>query len=646
MAKTVQGKYPRRKDLFQSSGAPIEGDGEIKSPASPASSKGFAWYAEEAQRLIESYYLLRVDQEKLDAIANLSWNLPKPLKKVGKREAKTTAPSDAIKAGARVLTVLDEVVDVDPVTVSKKPDSKAATKKAAVWEDVLRWQLELATRRKSILKEDITRSALMYDEICGQLIHLPSQIKNVKAMGGNASRYEAALRNGQFAISLKNPQTVYTRYSEYGVEAVLHATVMSPRAIVDFWGKRAGPIAADVSAQKAEDWYVLFDYVDYDKRCVWAIPGDSVAAAAGEDETTLILFEDNELPFLPWICVTGGTNLSSAPEQQRFPLLWPTMKANLVDTVNIIGSIMLNEVIATASQPRLKKSGPDPSSIEIDYTNPTGEVDVPPGHDIDTLDQQPISPALRELYDRSLTDLQGGTIPRILVTAEAAPGEPFSGYNLRIQQAIASLMPFKRLSERWLEGMFRQMLFWAETSGEAIKGPKGYKINPSDIDPDHIYLSVELTPYEPLDEQQKINSAVMAARELKLPAEEIMGMMNITDPDKMLRKWAKEQISFAQLQGELKKIEMTASGEIQQMAQQMAQEMLQQQVQQAQQQAQAQQPSGPSPGQRSRPPLEGMEGVGGPGFNPAAGGRVPAEAFPAGNVRELQTGLTRGGGAP
>ena len=601
--------------------------------------KNWKWYAEEAQDLIESYHLLRKDQHELDNIANLDWKLPKPLEDVGRRAVKTTAPSDAIKAGARVLTVLDEIVEVDPITVSKDRDSKEATKKAAEWEDVLRWQLELATRRRSILKEDITRSALMYDEICGQIIHLPSQIKNVKAMGGNASRYEAALRNGQFAISLKNPQTVYTRYSEFGPEAVLHATVMRPKAIVDFWGERAGPLAGLVADQKADDYYVLFDYVDFDKRCVWAIPGDSVSAAAGEDDSLQILFEDNDLPFLPWVCVTGGTNLSGAPEKQRFPLLWPTMRAGLVDTVNIIGSLMLNEVIATASQPRLAKMGPDPDSIEIDYTDPTGEVSVPVGHEIEALTQQPVSPALRELYDRSLTDLQGGTIPRILVTAEAAPGEPFSGYNLRIQQAIASLMPYKRLSERWLEGMFRRMLEWAEHSGEAIEGPRGYKINPSNIKPDHIYLTVELTPYEPLDEQQKINSAIMAARELPLPPEDILGMLNVADPDKAVKKHAKWQIFQAQLAGELEKIKMTASGEIQQMAQQMAQEMLQQQMQQAQQQQQ--QGGGPSPQQRERQPIQGIEGVGGPGFDPAAGGQAPAGASPAGNVRELQTGLTR-----
>jgi hypothetical protein len=41
----------------------------------------------------------------------------------------------------------------------------------------------------------------------------------------------------------------------------------------------------------------------------------------------------------------------------------------------------------------------------------------------------------------------------------------------------------------------------------------------------------------------------------------------------------------------------------------------------------------------------GMEGVGGQGFNPEMGGTPPAQAFPAGNTYEQQTGRTRAGEA-
>ena len=587
------------------------------------------WYVEEAQYLIDIYAELRRDQIKLDAIAKIVWRLPQELEEMGRLAVKTTSPNDAIKAGSRVLSVLDEKLEIDPSTVAKRSSTIKAKEKANHWEDVLRWQFELASRRQSILKQDITRSALMYDEVCMVPVHLPSQIKNIKALGGNTLRQEAALRNGQFAISIKNPQTVYTRYSDYGMEAVLNATIMRPKDIVAFWGSQASELKAQVDKQMADDWYVLLDYVDYDKRMVWALPTEEIRAD-GEGDRIDILFEDWTKPWLPWVNVIGGTNLSANPEFQREPLLWGTMRAGLVDTANIIGSLMLNEVIATASQPRLKKIGPDPDSIEIDYTDPTGEVDVPPGHDVDVLQQQPISPALRELYDNVVNDLQGNTIPRILVTAEAAPGEPFSGYNLRIQQAIASLMPWKQLAERAMGGMFRQMLYWSEDSGKNIDGPKGDSILAREINPDRIHLSVELTPYEPLDEQQKVNTAIMASRDLKMPAADVLGMMNITDPQKKIKEWAKEQFFFAELQGQLQKIQMQTSGEIEQMAMEMAQGIVQEQMQTLQQGDQAT-PGGPP----------GMQGIEGDGFNPAAGGQAPAGANPAGNVREQQTGTTR-----
>lgn len=608
--------------------------------------KKWDWYVGEADELIQEYRKLRDDQSELDRLMRLDWQLPKALAALEwMRPVRITAPYDAIRAGVRVLSVLDESLDIDPVTVDKNRDSDAAKKKANLWEDVLKWQFELASRRRTILKEDITRSALSYDEVCGLIIHLPTQIKSIQSLGGDARRQKEALKGGQFAVSLKNPQSVFTRYSEYGTEAVLHAVVMRPKAIVDLWGGAAGDLKKLIDKKEAAPYYVLFDYYDRESRAVWCLPGENLKAASNSaDETGIlkILSMDHDLPFIPWVCVVGGTNLDGKPENQRYPLLWGAMKAEQEAVANIIGSLTVSDAIATASQPRLTKEGPNPSSIKIDYSEPGGELEVPAGHKVEQLTQQPSNPALREAYDRFISDLSRSTIPQILVTAEAAPGEPFSGYNLRIQQAIASLMPWKKLSERWLEGCHRQMLLWAEEEKVAIPGPGDYEINPADIDPEHIYLTVELTPYEPLDQQQKINSAVMAGRELKMPAAEVLRMMNVSDPQRMIAQWMKEQFTWAELQGQLQKIQMEASGEIEQMAAQMAQQMVQQQMEAMQGGMPPEQggpPNMPTPG---APP--GMEGIGGMGFDPNAGGQPPAQANPAGNVFEQQTGMTRGGG--
>ena len=602
--------------------------------------KKWEWYTSETEELVAEYSKLRKDQLRLDGLARLEWKLPPALEALEyMRPVRITAPFDTIRAGTNVLSVLDESIDIDPIMVSKDRDSQGAKEKGEKWEETLKWQMDRAARRRSTLKEDITRSALMYDEICAQVVHLPSQIKSIKSIGGNPARQEAALRNGQFAISLKNPQTVYTRYSDYGPEAVLHASVMRPKAIVDFWGDKASTLRSLVEAEQAEDYYMLFDYVDFDGRAVWVVPGETLSDVSWDDKLT-ILKMDHGLNFLPWVCVVGGTNLSDRPENQRFPILWGAMKAEQTAIANIIATLTVGDAIATASQPKLAKKGPEPDSIEIDYTEPGGEINVPPGHEVEQLTQQTVNPALREIYERFISDLQRSTIPQILVTAEAAPGEPFSGYNLRIRQAISSLMPWKKLAERGEEGILRHMLYWCSESGVAIDGPKGYKINPSEIDMDHIYLGVTLTPYEPLDEQQKVNTAVMAARELKLPAADVLEMMNVSDAQRKIQNWMKEQFTWAELQGQLQKIQMTASGELEQMAAQMAQQMIQEQ--QAAMQQQGQQGGGPTAQQQPAPGAPpGIEGVGGQGFNPNAGGEPPALANPAGNVREQQTGTTR-----
>ena len=175
------------------------------------------------------------------------------------------------------------------------------------------------------------------------------------------------------------------------------------------------------------------------------------------------------------------------------------------------------------------------------------------------------------------------------------------------------------------------MLYWAHNAGENIPGPTGESILARDINPDRIHLSVELTPYEPLDEQQRVNTAIMAARDLKLPAAVILEMMDVPDAQGKIRAWAKEQFFFAELQGQLQKIQMQTSGEIEQMAMEMAQGIVQEQMQAMQQQGDQAAPGAPP----------GMPGVGGQGMNPAAGGQAPAGANPAGNVREQQTGTTR-----
>jgi len=249
------------------------------------------------------------------------------------------------------------------------------------------------------------------------------------------------------------------------------------------------------------------------------------------------------------------------------------------------------------------------------------------------------------------------TIPQVLVTAEMGPDEPFAGFNMRIQQAMASLLPYKNLSERWFEEAYRLMLYWAKESGKPIAAPGGAQVEPEDIDKDRIYMSVSLEADVPIDKQARMATAIQASRELKMPTRDVLEMLGETDPERKIKDWMQEQLDMAYFQGVLQQIQMEASGAIEQAiqegAQQLAQQMVEQMVQQqggegaqgasggppqdilAQQQAAAAQ--APTPfGAQGIPGAEGM------GMNPNEGG-LPAQMMQPGATREGQTGISATG---
>ena len=611
------------------------------------------WYTEAANDLIER----DKDRDKMfsemDRMVHLEYQLPGALEELEwMRRFISTRPYDAVRAGVRVLTGREERVRIDPVSVLKAlpdsagPDSALARAKANEWERSLRWQMDRAARRKAIIREDVTRSAITYDEICGTVIHLPTQIKAIEKLGGNAARQKAAKAFGDFAVVIRNPQSVHVRYSDYMPEAVLYARVFEPQEIVDFWGKSASKLQRLIDDGKAEDSYVLYDYVDFEGRKVWAVAGDRVVEQ--DTKNAIEVYGDDEgRSFLPWVCVVGGTNLETAPDRQRFPLLYGVYRSGQWITANILGSLGVSEGIAEAGAPDRMIEGPSGADgVEYQYGQPGGELIVKPGHKVTPTEQRGMDPQLRELFDRHETAIVETTLPRVLLTAEALPGEPFSGYNLRVQQAIAALIPPKKLAERWWAEGYRMMLLWAHESGEDIKGygqsredmGKPYEIDAGDIDPENLYVTVELKADDPLDQQQRVTSAINMSQQLKYPLTDILDRMGETDPEGAIKRYMKEQLVFAELAGQVQRIQFETSGQMEKQVQMLAQQLMQQQAQQMQQQEQQAQQQQPMAG---KPP--GMMGVSGQEYNPAEGGLPPAMANPMQNVREMQTGMTRMG---
>src|SRR3990172_11463452 len=148
-----------------------------------ADKSSLEWVIEQANDLIERYAALRRDQKKLDEVVRLKWSLP-PGMPDWARAFKTTVPYDGIKAGVRVLSGLDERITIDPYAFEENMlgDLVAAKERANLWEIALKWQMDRAARRKDSLRQGVIRSALMYDEIAGQIVHLPTQIKTIQKL--------------------------------------------------------------------------------------------------------------------------------------------------------------------------------------------------------------------------------------------------------------------------------------------------------------------------------------------------------------------------------------------------------------------------------------------------------------------------------
>ena len=601
--------------------------------------KSISYYTKRVSKFIERDRPLRAMQEAMERMAHLQYELPKGLDSLEwMRTVRTTAPYDFIRAGSRALHGLSQRPVIDPISVLKAveggPQSDVARAKANEWETALRWQFDKAVERAAMLREDIPRSALMYDEIVGQVIHLPSQIKAIEKLGGNANRQKAALSYGQFAIDLHNPKDVHVNYSKYMAEEIVSVQIVGPQEIVDFWNNPA--LKAKIDAEEAEEFYVLVDYMSYDSRAVFCYPGKQIepmvkASEEGSKEIIPILVEENDYPFMPWFAAVGGSVLETQPDRQRFPLLYGIWRSEQWVTANIAASLAIGETIAEAARPDFIATGANPEDITADTGEPFGIMQVPPGMQVVPTQQRTIDPALREAWDRFVSDM-GTTLPRILVTAEAMPDEPFAGYNMRLRQALASILPYKHLAERATAQIYEKMLLWCHYSGTPIKGyheDRLYQIEPEEIDPSALYLTVSLEPDVAIDQQQRTNTAVMQARELNRPMRDILAEMGVTDPETAMGDWSREQLYKAELQGILQMIQMETSGQIQQMAQQLAQQMMQQQ--QEQQMAMQQGPGG-SAGAPS----------GGLGFDPNQGGAPPAQANP-GATREMQSGMTRTG---
>ena len=529
-----------------------------------------------------------------DAMWHNEWVMPAGLNKYDYMHKVTDhSPHDAIKAGVNVLTG-------NPVRVKVLPSQMTEEQATAAneWERVLKWQLLQANRRRPVSVEaDAALSALLYQAVAMMVIDLDWQIEQVGALEADTRRLQNARRYGKYIVNTYNPKDVHVLRSSYGVEYVVLAQERLASEVKYEWGKAAAGLEDAAKEGKRVDYYYC---MGYDEWACWT-EGDG-------GEVVLLPPTKNQLPFLPWVAMMGGSTLETDPKHQYHSILYPLYQTGSWETLCVLRTLMTTEAIAQA----FKKDKVVDGDVELDYTNADGIMQVPAGTNVQQLNKSPIDPAKMQIAEMIRGDVERATVSRLLQGGDTG-AESFAGLNLMTQTAIGALKPAKDLTQQALAEMFTLMVLWADYTETPITG-KGmskedagdeYAIMPDTIDVNNLYIQAELNPQIPTDMMQRANVASLVVP-LGYSKKAALSDLGVDDPEKMLEESFMEQLDEAQQQ-------MVIQG-MQMQAQQAAMDMQAQQEQEAQALAQEQELAGPV--------------MGGQGFNPGMGGTPPAIAAP------------------
>lgn len=631
------------------------------------------YYQNQADILIDQDLARDTMFDAMDQMYQNRWSLPSALSNLSWiHKVVDTGPHDALYSAARVLSTVEPKITYYPL--DNRPQTK---ERCAQITKALAWHYKRASRRSvGSVTKDIVMSALRYDEIALQVVYIPWQKKVAETLKSRI--WETA---GDFAVIVHNPRDVHVKRSVYGVEAVLLCREMTAEDITALWGE-AGTKAIEIlrstktdkktgltETQTEDEAYTYYDWTDRVNRVIWIVPSD-IDNEQKEQGGELVYKGEHKLKFIPWVNRMGGTALDNQAEYKRHPLLASIYQAGQWETVNTLKTLEMSKAISTSAAPITVSQTMSGEAPEVDYTQPGGNVPLRQGENWTNAPTPQLDPRMRELTQQTAQAMGNSTVPRILQSAEFPSGAAFASLNTMLRSASAVLDPYRTTAELALSDMFTQMLLWVIESGQplfsydmdkASKTDQGaellYKVDPSTIDPENIYIEVELSANLPLDKMSELNAATLYVQQLGLSKERALQMLDHTNAADLIAEGIQEAFIQTEVQNRLKMIQARVDLEIQRMQQEQQMQMQQQQMA-AQQQAQ--QP-GPSPeglaaqaaqqqgaqAAAGLTPEQQMQAFGqvfpeGQAMNPAMGGMPPQMAAP-GITREVIQGRGQNG---
>jgi hypothetical protein len=585
-----------------------------------------------AARLIEGDKTNQLMFSEMDAMFNMEWKLPGALSGVeGIRKEVTSDPHDSVRAGTRVLASVRPNISISPT--HDNPETKQETDKL---ERFIGWHLQNANRRRGNNIADIVQHAILYARSAAQVVYLESQDSAMGFFGDDKRRKKAAERYGPFAIIVRDPRNVFPEYSDWGLERVVHRSIMRTHEVIDFWGDHAKKIKKELGKDESLQYCTVFDYQDYDRRHIWCVlQGKNTKYAEPGQGGIVLLDEPTKTDFLPWVVKDTG--------KQLVPMLYSIYKTGQWDSQNIYETITSTDIIRYAAAARDLVRSPDPEGVTTSEVD--GRVELSPDEEYERLEPYGIDDKLVFAADRLHNRMARSTIPDIVQSGTVPPGvDAFSAINLMQESGLKALTPYKTLAEDVLAGVVHLMFEWMDHEGETLTAyptqsnglGEVIRVGRNDFDPARLYVKVELTPDVPTDRMARINAAVMMVERLHVSLRHALEAVGITDPgaemDQHYIERKREDDYMTAVEIERNRAATMVELEAQQVAEQMAAQQQQPPQQLGQEPAQ---PNGQIPS---------LQQGGGLGFNPALGGQPPAPLDPSRNrITQVTDGTQIGG---
>lgn len=496
-------------------------------------------------------------------------------------EIKSTSVHDALAAARRAL--LSSFVEID--VLPPMPNEMTALA-AEQLERALEFQF-MQARKRSVVNPlaCIVDNVLRYMSVAVQIIDNEFEYKKV-----TGNKKDAILRAGRYTWEVFDRKSVHAGWSSNVLERVLSVQELTIQQIVDKYefdangkpNKGVTRLVADSAEKKenkgkdlAEITTYLFDYVDYEERCIWTCDDPK-----GGGEGYTIYKGENKLKFIPWVFRSGDD-----------PLVKAAVETNQLDNLNIMLSMRYALIAATVAQARTWSRTPTGEGVYVDHSNPDAQAQLAQGEEVGILPPSQTDPNIHTVIQTLENAISNTTSVSPILSSSASLGAnmPYSTMSAMIQLALSSLVEIRQMVEAVIEdGLYRQIC-WVKYTDKPLTGRRVKKAGMYDetmnigaavvIDPGAVDaqwdISVTLKPNSPTDRQERMSYALNMAKQANLPRAWVLEAAGIeVDAKVSLAEWADEQVAIARVQAEVQKI----MGE--------AQLALQQQVQAAQAQQQ------------------------------------------------------------